>query len=215
MSDVMKRNFETGRLLLLATILLSVTLISQLYVISESMDLSNGLQFTGIEISLTVSYLFTAISMLMVINEFFQVKTKMKGLLALTNVLNNMDQSEGVKQNKRVKNEPPRIEIELDELDEEIDEDLEFENLLKEELDESPEKEEGPEKYKKTKIKIEEDKQLEPLIEEAELQGIFDEIEKESETDRLLAESEVIKTLSELEEIVEQLKSKQAPAPTI
>ncbi len=215
MSDVLKRNFETGRLLLLATILLSVTLISQLYVISESMDLSNGLQFTGIEISLTVSYLFTAISMLMVINEFFQVKTKMKGLLALTNVLNNMDQSEGVKQNKRVKNEPPRIEIELDELDEEIDEDLEFENLLKEELDESPEKEEGPEKYKKTKIKIEEDKQLEPLIEEAELQGIFDEIEKESETDRLLAESEVIKTLSELEEIVEQLKSKQAPAPTI
>lgn len=215
MSDVLKRNFETGRLLLLATILLSVTLISQLYVISESMDLSNGLQFTGIEISLTVSYLFTAISMLMVINEFFQVKTKMKGLLALTNVLNNMDQSEGVKQNKRVKNEPPRIEIELDELDEEINEDLEFENLLKEELDESPEKEEGPEKYKKTKIKIEEDKQLEPLIEEAELQGIFDEIEEESETDRLLAESEVIKTLSELEEIVEQLKSKQVPAPTI
>ncbi|MBD3171822.1 hypothetical protein GF326_05065 [Candidatus Bathyarchaeota archaeon] len=215
MSDVLKRNFETGRLLLLATILLSVTLISQLYVISESMDLSNGLQFTGIEISLTVSYLFTAISMLMVINEFFQIKTKMKGLLALTNVLNNMDQSDGVKQNKRVKNEPPRIEIELDELDEEIDEDLEFENLLKEELDESPEKEEGSEKYKKTKIKIEEDKQLEPLIEEVELQGIFDEIEEESETDRLLAESEVIKTLSELEEIVEQLKSKQAPAPTI
>jgi len=215
MSDVLKRNFETGRLLLLAAILLSVTLISQLYVISESMDLSNGLQFTGIEISLTVSYLFTAISMLMVINEFFQVKTKIKGLLALTNVLNNMDQSEGVKQNKRVKNEPPRIEIELDELDEEIDEDLEFENLLKEELDESPENEEGPEKYKKTKIKIEEDKQLEPLIEEAELQGIFDEIEEESETDRLLAESEVIKTLSELEEIVEQLKSKQSPAQTI
>lgn len=215
MSDVLKRNFETGRLLLLAAILLSVTLISQLYVISESMDLSNGLQFTGIEIPLTVSYLFTAISMLIVINEFFQVKTKMKGLLALTNVLNNMDQSDGVKQNKRVKNESPRIEIELDELDEEIDEDLEFENLLKEELDESPEKEEGSEKYKKTKIKIEEDKQLEPLIEETELQGIFDEIEEESETDRLLAESEVIKTLSELEEIVEQLKSKQAPASII
>ena len=82
MTEALKRNFEPGRLLLIATLLMSLTLISQLYVISESMDLSNGLQLNGVEMSLVASYLFTALSMVIVINEFFQFKTK-----SVTNLL--------------------------------------------------------------------------------------------------------------------------------
>ena len=57
MSEILKRNFEPGRLLLVATLLLSLTLISQLYVISESMDFSNGVKLGGVELSLVASYL--------------------------------------------------------------------------------------------------------------------------------------------------------------
>ncbi|MCW4013458.1 MAG: hypothetical protein NWF07_10780 [Candidatus Bathyarchaeota archaeon] len=219
MSETLKRNFEPGRLLLVATLLMSLTLISQLYVISESIDLSNGLQFTGVEISLAASYFFTAFSMVIVINEFFQVKLKIKGLLDLSNLL--------VNNNSRQVNVQPIFDLPiieetpidglledeelLEELDE-LDEESEFDKLLEEEFEEEKPVDDALSKYKTTKIKVADTGEIEPLIEEGELKNIFDQLEEETEMDRMLAESEVIQTLSELEGIVKELKIRKAPA---
>jgi len=199
------------------TLLLSLTLISQLYVISESMDVSNGIQLGGVELSLAASYVFSAISMVIVINEFFQIKTKMKGLLELNQLI---DRSPVVEQepilteiipaNLMVSQEP---EFEPVEISEEINEDQEFENLLETEFTESePVDGKTLAKYRTTKVKLEEEtKKLEPILEEGALQNMFDDLEEESEMDRMLAESEVIATLAELEELVEELRQKKAP----
>jgi len=199
------------------TLLLSLTLISQLYVISESMDVSNGIQLGGVELSLAASYVFSAISMVIVINEFFQIKTKMKGLLELNQLI---DRSPVVEQepilteiipaNLMVSQEP---EFEPVEISEEINEDQEFENLLETEFTESePVDGKTLAKYRTTKIKLEEEtKKLEPILEEGALQNMFDDLEEESEMDCMLAESEVIATLAELEELVEELRQKKAP----
>ncbi|TFH17347.1 hypothetical protein E4H04_05170 [Candidatus Bathyarchaeota archaeon] len=213
MSKALKKNLEPGRLLLVVTLLMSLTLISQLYVISESVDLSNGLQFNGIELSLIASYLFTALSMVIVINEFFQVKTKMNGLYQL----NKLISKEPLIQHPEVQSiiSVPDIEEPLLEskLEVRLDEDIEFERLLEDEFDDpSIENSETLGKYKTKKIKIDESSgAIEPLIKEGELQGVFDAIDEESEMDRLMAESEVIATLSELQELVKELKQRKAP----
>ena len=214
MTESLKRNFEPGKLLLVATILMSLTLVSQLYIISESMDLSDGIQLGGIEVSMVASYVFTALSMVIVINEFFQFKTKMKGLMVLE---------------KLMIKEPPRpvvptiisvpdIETPILEpiTDENSETDLEFENLLNDELVESPHVDaETLNKYKTTKIKIEETGEIAPMLEEGALQGFFDKIDEETEMDRMLAESEVIATLSELNSLVRELKQKKAPVAVV
>lgn len=216
MSETLKRNFEPGRLLLVATLLMSLTLISQLYVISESVDLSNGLQFTGVEIGLAASYFFTAFSMVIVINEFFQVKLKMKGLLDLSSLLVNNNA-------RQVSVQPiidlPVIEetpidglLEDEELLVELDDESEFDKLLEEEFEEEKPVDDALSKYKTTKIKVADTGEIEPLIEEGELKNIFDQLEEETEMDRMLAESEVIQTLSELEGIVKELKIRRTPA---
>jgi len=218
MSKILKRNFEPGRLLLVVTLLLSLNLISQLYVISESLDLSNGFQIDGVELSLAASYVFSALSMVIVINEFFQIKTKMKGLLELNQLIDKQPvttvqesfSTVAVPDDLMLPQDP---KLEVADAAEEIDEDLEFENLLEGELnDNEPVNREALAKYKTTKVKLEEEtSKLEPILEDGELQNLFDEIEEESEMDRLLAESEVIATLAELEELVEELKLKKAP----
>ncbi len=217
MSEILKRNFEMGRLLLVVTLLLSMTLISQLYVISESIDLSNGFKLDGIELSLTASYVLTAMSMLIVINEFFQVKTKMKGLLALNQLINQEQNS------VTIVIEPIApipgldkltLEPKLDPVSEEpINNELEFDRLIEDEFNEDKLKnDESKAKYKTTKIRLEEESEtLEPLIEEGVLQSPFDTVEEESEMNRLLSQSEVIATLAELEELVEELKHKKVP----
>jgi hypothetical protein len=216
MSETLKRNFEPGRLLLVATLLMSLTLISQLYVISESVDLSNGLQFTGVEFGLAASYFFTAFSMVIVINEFFQVKLKMKGLLDLSSLLVNNNA-------RQVSVQPiidlPVIEetpidgvLEDEELLVEFDDESEFDKLLEDEFEEEKPVDDAISKYKTTKIKVADTGEIEPLIEEGELKNIFDQLEEETEMDRMLAESEVIQTLSELEGIVKELKIRKAPA---
>jgi len=217
MSEMLKRNFEPGRLLLVATLLMSLTLISQLYVISESVDLSNGLQFTGVEICLAASYFFTAFSMVIVINEFFQVKLKMKGLLDLSSLLvSNKVRQDNVQPiiDLPVLEETPIDDIIEDEEQlEELDEESMFEKLLEEEFEEEKPVDEDLSKYKTTKIKVADTGEIEPLIEEGELKNIFDQLEEESEMDRILAESEVIQTLSELEGIVQELKTRKTPVP--
>ena len=203
----------------MATLLLSLTLVSQLFVMSDSMDFSNGLKFSGMELSLAVSYVFTSVSMVIVINEFFQVKTKIKGLLALNQILSNktpiveqeLFSPEPIPDSILVSQEPV---LEVEEEKEEIDEDLEFESLLETEFKEKePIDSDTLDKYKTTKVKLEEEtNKLEPILKEGALQNLFTEIEEEAEMNRLLAESEVIATLVELEELVEELKQKKAPA---
>jgi hypothetical protein len=200
-----------------ATLLLSLTLISQLYVISESMDVSNGIQLGGVELSLAASYVFSAISMIIVINEFFQIKTKMKGLLELNHLIDRapvVEQepiaTEIIPAGLIVSQDP---EFEPVEISEELDEDQAFENLLETEFTESePVDGKTLAKYRTTKVKLEEEtSKLEPILEEGALQNMFDDLEEESEMDRMLAESEVIATLAELEELVEELRQKKAP----
>jgi hypothetical protein len=200
-----------------ATLLLSLTLISQLYVISESMDVSNGIQLGGVELSLAASYVFSAISMIIVINEFFQIKTKMKGLLELNHLIDRapvVEQepiaTEIIPAGLMVSQDP---EFEPVEISEELDEDQAFENLLETEFTESePVDGKTLAKYRTTKVKLEEEtSKLEPILEEGALQNMFDDLEEESEMDRMLAESEVIATLAELEELVEELRQKKAP----
>lgn len=201
----------------MATLLLSLTLISQLYVISESMDVSNGIQLGGVELSLAASYVFSAISMIIVINEFFQIKTKMKGLLELNHLIDRapvVEQepiaTEIIPAGLMVSQDP---EFEPVEISEELDEDQAFENLLETEFTESePVDGKTLAKYRTTKVKLEEEtSKLEPILEEGALQNMFDDLEEESEMDRMLAESEVIATLAELEELVEELRQKKAP----
>ena len=210
----------------MATLLLSMTLISQLYVMSESMDFSNGLQLDGVELSLAMSYVFSAISMVIVINEFFQIKTKMKGLLELNQLIDKTPvveqvpvSTEIIPVNLMVSQEPAYETVEISE---EIDEDQEFENLLETEFTENKSVDgKTLAKYRTKKVKFQEEmtkekleeetSKLEPILEEGALQNMFDDLEEESEMDRMLAESEVIATLAELEELVEELRLKKAP----
>lgn len=206
----MKKNFEPGRLLLVATLLMSLTLVSQLYVISESMDLSNGIQLDGIELSLVASYMFTALSMVIVINEFFQFKTKAKGLLLLNRLLFKEEQSPVTQPIINVAGiEAPITDVEYDE---KLQTD-EFEKLLNEELtDQSQKATDAINKYKTTKVKIDESDEIAPMLEEGALQGFFDKVDEETDMDRMLAESEVLATLSELNSLVHELKQRKAPA---
>jgi len=181
------------------------------------MDVSNGIQLGGVELSLAASYVFSAISMIIVISEFFQIKTKMKGLLELNHLIDRapvVEQepiaTEIIPAGLMVSQEP---EFEPVEISEELDEDQEFENLLETEFTESePVDGKTLAKYRTTKVKLEEEtSKLEPILEEGTLQNMFDDLEEESEMDRMLAESEVIATLAELEELVEELRQKKAP----
>ena len=90
-SDLIRSNFEPGRWLLVSGVILSVVLMLQLYAINETVDVSSidsmlGEDFIGL--LLIASYLLTTVAMITVILEYFSVKKKVDGLLALTSVLN-------------------------------------------------------------------------------------------------------------------------------
>jgi hypothetical protein len=90
-SDLIRSNFEPGRWLLVSGVMLSVVLMLQLYAINETVDVSSidsmlGENFMGL--LLIASYLLTTVAMIMVVLEYFSVKKKVDGLLALTEVLN-------------------------------------------------------------------------------------------------------------------------------
>jgi hypothetical protein len=211
MSEIIRRNFEPGKLLLVVTLLLSLTLISELYAISESFDLSNGLQLGGVELSLTASYLFTAFSMVIVINEFFKFRTKMNGLLLLNNLVSKEEQPVFPSTKTIISVPDAEVSSLEQELEADVNTDLEFEKLIEDELKETEQEDSDP-NDKRTKVAVEdEEPPIEPPIEEGQLQGVFDSIEEETYMDRLLKESEVIKTLSELEDLVNELRKKKAP----
>lgn len=91
MSDLIRRNFEPGRWLLVSGVMLSVVLMLQLYAINETVDVSSVDSMLGenlVGVLLIVSYLLTTVAMITVVVEYFSVKKKVDGLLALTQVLN-------------------------------------------------------------------------------------------------------------------------------
>lgn len=235
MAEIVKKNFESGKPLLAAVVLLSINLVIQLVSVADNIDLSNGLHLSGMAVSMTVSYLLTAISMIIVLQEFFQVKTKMRGLVALSQLLGKTPQPETreMLSLSEVETEEPVEEDLFGSLD--IDEDSEFDDLL-DELDadnestnevesdeEQPETSETSEdedimaRYKTTKIKIDDDTgEIEPLIDEGGLQDLIEQAdlatEEAEQLAKIVAESEIIQTLNELETIVQEMKTKKAAA---
>lgn len=91
MSDLIRSNFEPGRWLLVSGVILSVVLMLQLYAINETVDVSSIDSMLGenfMRMLLIASYLLTTVAMITVVVEYFSVKKKVDGLLALTQVLN-------------------------------------------------------------------------------------------------------------------------------
>jgi hypothetical protein len=90
-SDLIRSNFEPGRWLLASGVILSVVLMLQLYAINETVDVSSVDSMLGenyVGLLLIASYLLTTVAMITVVLEYFSVKKKVDGLLALTEVLN-------------------------------------------------------------------------------------------------------------------------------
>ncbi|HUV55306.1 MAG TPA: hypothetical protein VMW03_08895 [Candidatus Krumholzibacteriaceae bacterium] len=88
---MIRSNFEPGRWLLVSGVILSVVLMLQLYAINETVDVSSIDSMLGenlMGLLLIASYLLTTVAMITVVLEYFSVKKKVDGLLALTQVLN-------------------------------------------------------------------------------------------------------------------------------
>ncbi len=91
MSESIRSNFKPGRWLLVSGVMLSVVLMLQLYAINETVDVSSIDNIIGenyIGLFLIASYLLTMIAMITVVIEYFSVRKKVDGLLALTEILN-------------------------------------------------------------------------------------------------------------------------------
>jgi len=91
---VIRSNFEPGRWLLAAGMILSVALMLQLYVINETVDIESLDTLFGqntVGLLLIVSYLLTTVAMLTVVSEFFKVRKRIDGLLALTELLDKIE----------------------------------------------------------------------------------------------------------------------------
>ena len=238
MKGIVKKNFEAGKLLLVATLLLSLNLMLQLFAVADTIDLSNGLELSGLGLTLVASYILTAVSMIIVLQEFFQVKTKIKGLIELNTVLNRPEETVQGNEMDAITSldnpeDPAVINVEDEVFDDlELDENEDFERLLDEELDDDLENDpeynpvQEPDadsltldlalgKYKTKKLKFnEETGEMEPVMDDGALQGLLDQAATESDESDQLAKlmegSEVIQTLHELEDIIEELKSKKS-----
>jgi len=238
MKGIVKKNFEAGKLLLVATLLLSLNLMLQLFAVADTLDLSDGLELSGLGLTLVASYILTAVSMIIVLQEFFQVKTKIKGLIELNTVLNRPEETVQGNEMDAITSldnpeDPAVINVEDEVFDDlELDENEEFERLLDEELDDDLENDpennpvQEPDadsltldlalgKYKTKKLKFnEETGEMEPVMDDGALQDLLDQASTESDESDQLAKlmegSEVIQTLHELENIIEELKSKKS-----
>ncbi|MFH2109944.1 MAG: hypothetical protein ABIJ47_01650 [Candidatus Bathyarchaeota archaeon] len=94
MGDAIRSNFEPGRWLLAAGLILSVVLMLQLYAINETVDIGSLDTLLGrntVGLLLVVSYLLTTVAMLAVVSEFFKVRKRIDGLFALTELLDKIE----------------------------------------------------------------------------------------------------------------------------
>jgi len=230
-SESIRRNFEPGRWLLVSGVMLSVVLMLQLYMINETVDISSidsilGENYVGL--LLIASYILTTVVMITVVVEYFTVKKKVDGLLALTEVLNVIEDLHHPGRPVAVESEdvqmvrPPAYNLgEEEELYEaepfRAMDPMEQARVLTEDGEEAAPFED--EAYETIEVKavedeaddLEEPQELEPepllgagLVEDQAIEGVEDD-----EVEGMLRESEVISTLSELERVVEELKTKK------
>jgi hypothetical protein len=241
MSESIRKNFEPGRWLLVSGVVLSVVLMLQLYAINETVDISSIDSILGdnyVGMLLIASYVLTTVAMVTVVVEYFSVKKKVDGLLALTQVLNVIEDLQYPGRQGEV--EPDDVQMVrprsygLDE-EEELYESESLQEIRamdpmeraygliedEEEVAEEPGEvvnleDEG---YKTIEVKATEDEvddlerpeEPEPLPEA----GLFeDEDVEEDEVEGMLEQSEVISTLSELELVVEELKANKPKIKT-
>ena len=229
----MKRNFGTGKKLLVAAVLLSVNLVIQLFTVAETVDSTNGVLMSVAGATQATSYIITAASMIIVLQEFFQIKKKMRGLLALNALLERKPSpivldTEPVELDEQEPIDVPPTDEENNSLDSIVlDEDAEFDSLL-DELDEEerafddiPGNPSLPimdksllTRYSTTKLKIDDETgDVEPLLDDSGLQDLIEQadlaVEEDKQLAKIVAESEIIQTLNELETIVQELKAKQ------
>ncbi len=239
MSESIRRNFEPGRWLLVSGVILSVVLMLQLYAINETVDISSidsllGNNYVGM--LLVASYILTTVAMVTVVVEYFSVKKKVDGLLALTQVLN-------VIEDLQYHGRPGEVEADdvqmvrpqaygLDE-EEEIYETeslqeiramdpmvqayglMEEEEGAAEDSDEVVNLEDEGNQTIEVKAMEDDADDLEPDEEKPEPSpeaGLAEEKARqmgveEDEVEGMLEQSEVISTLSELERVVEELKT--------
>jgi hypothetical protein len=240
MSESIRRNFEPGRWLLVSGVVLSVALMLQLYAINETVDISSIDSILGdnyVGMLLIASYILTTVAMVAVVIEYFSVKKKVDGLMALTQVLNIIEdlQYPG-KPGEMESDDVQMVKPSSYGLDEE--EELYEPEALQEIRAMDPmerayglmDDEEGAaeepgevinledEGYTTIKVEamedeaddLEESKEPEALPEAGlvEEQAIQEGVE-EDEVEGMLGPSEVISTLSELERVVEELKTKK------
>jgi hypothetical protein len=239
MSESIRRNFEPGRWLLVSGVMLSVVLMLQLYAINETVDISSIDSLLGdnyVGMLLIASYVLTTVAMVTVVVEYFSVKKKVDGLLALTQVLNVIEDLQYPGRPGEV--DPEEVQMVrpaaygLDE-EEELYESESLQEIRAMDpmerayglLDEEDGAAEEPgdvvnledEGNKTIEVKTMEDDadDLEPEEEEPEPSpeaGLAEEKAsqmgvEEDEVEGMLEQSEVISTLSELERVVEELKT--------
>lgn len=239
MSESIRRNFEPGRWLLVSGVILSVVLMLQLYAINETVDISSIDSILGddyVGMLLVASYILTTVAMVTVVVEYFSVRKKVDGLLALTQVLNVIEDLQYPGRPGEVETDDVQmVKPQAYGLDEE-EELYETESLQEIRamdpmerayslLDEEEGAAEEPgeaapsedEDYKTIEVKAMEDEvdDLEPDEEKPEPSpeaGLAEEKARqmgveEDEVEGMLEQSEVISTLSELERVVEELKT--------
>jgi len=241
-SESIRRNFEPGRWLLVSGVMLSVVLMLQLYAINETVDISSIDSILGdnyVGMLLIASYLLTTIAMVTVVIEYFSVKKKVDGLLALTEVLNIIEDLQFPA--KPGEADPDDVQMirprsygleeeedlyESDSLQEVRAMDLDRAYGLLEEGDENSEEPSevvpgDDEGYQSIEVRLMEDERESPVSEEvapeplpdvdvAEERATREGVdEEEDEVEGMLKQSEVISTLSELERVVDELKTKK------
>ena len=242
MSESIRRNLEPGRWLLVSGVMLSVVLMLQLYAINETVDISSIDSIIGdnyVGMLLIASYLLTTIAMVTVVIEYFSVKKKVDGLLALTEVLNIIEDLQFPA--KPGEADPDDVQMirprsygleeeedlyESDSLQEVRAMDLDRAYGLLEEGDENSEEPSevvpgDDEGYQSIEVRLMEDEREsleseevapEPLpdVDVAEERATREGVdEEEDEVEGMLKQSEVISTLSELERVVDELKTKK------
>lgn len=95
MSKAIRGVYEPGRWLLVAGVTLSIVLMLQLYTINETVDVTSvdallGRNMAGL--MLVASYLLTTVAMLIVVSEFFQTRKRIEGLMALTDLIDRVEE---------------------------------------------------------------------------------------------------------------------------
>ena len=240
-SDLIRSNFKPGKWLLVSGVMLSVVLMLQLYAINETVDVSSidsmlGENFMGL--LLIASYLLTTVAMITVLLEYFSVKKKVDGLLALTEVLNLIEDLQYPAKPRKIDAEEvsmarpqsfnldgeqdlfePEILKEVKTLDtlEQAFAALDDEEGVSDELPVAAPS--GDDGYRPIEAKMveevdhafesEEASEPEPLPEVNVFEGLANHEDEEDEVEGMLQQSEVISTLTELERVVEELRTKK------